>query len=396
MMHEPPTRVLFLSDKPGHPDGVTHGAATYFVQVLPRLAQSNVELTVCFFQESDGTARELRALGIEPVILKRRNCNPRLRHDLTELIASHGIHVIHAVGARCALMAQLAARATGCRCILHFHDTEQAGVVPRLLQRSLMSSVDAAIGATRQICDLVQRNPGVPRERMHWLPNGIDVSPFGGEQFETRRQVRCELDVPMDSRVMGVIGRFSPRKDHAAAIRALASVREAGTDAVLVLVGDGPERARCEALASQLEVADWVHFPGQRRNVGEMLQAMDVLVVPSPGQEGLPYAGIEALAAGRPIVGYADGGVRDLVIHETTGLLVTPGDEDELTDRLIELLSDQRKREQLSEGARRHARQFKVDRHVPRLLGLYRRVLELPDASAHEPDPTPSCTPRSA
>jgi len=152
-------------------------------------------------------------------------------------------------------------------------------------------------------------------------------------------------------------------------------------EAILVLVGEGETRRRCEALVRELGLERCVKLVGQRSNMPEVLAALDVVAMPSMFGEGLPYAAIEALAAGRPVVGFPTAGIPEVVVDGETGLLVPPGDVDGLAQALIRVLGDDELRERMSVGARKDAQRFTIARHVDSLIAIYRELLTTPSAS---------------
>src|SRR5690606_26986428 len=137
-------------------------------------------------------------------------------------------------------------------------------------------------------------------------------------------------------------------------------VQQAVPDAELVIVGDGPLRARHEAEAASLgvrcrfvgvqtpdEVRDWM-----RRSA--VLCAPSV-VTPSGNAEGLPITILEAHATGLPVVAFPSGGSAEGIVHGETGWVAPPGDEAALSEYLTALLGDQERRARFSAAARTHA-----------------------------------------
>lgn len=175
---------------------------------------------------------------------------------------------------------------------------------------------------------------GVPAERIEVIPNGVDQArfPYAGE--DERRRARKSLGVPTGSRVVLCMGSLSIEKRVDLAIRAVASLDEAP---LLLVVGDGPERAFLERLASDL-LGDRAVFAGPTHDPWEALAACDVVAIPSD-TEGHPAVAIEAGLAGRPVVASRVGGVPEVVLDGLTGALVEPGDHAELAAVLARFLS---------------------------------------------------------
>jgi glycosyltransferase involved in cell wall biosynthesis len=385
-----PMRVLFLSDHLGYPGGVIHGATTYFQQVLPRLAKDpGVTLTCCFLRGYHDAVKDLSGAGVEPIFLDRSKWDPRALFDLVQLIHRHRIQLVHAAGMKGMILARIAARWTGARCLVHFHDVQQpsAGVVA--VQRCLARWTDAAVGVSRDTCDVAIDRFNLDARHVHRLHNAKDLSPYKNVPASARSEMRKALSLPSTAPVLAMVGRFSPVKDHPAAIEAMQTVRAALPEARLVLIGDGPERKRCEAMARAKGLTESVHFLGQRRDVPHLLAAADGLVMPS-GPEGLPFAVIEALACGVPVVAYRHGGLPEMIEHDQSGLLVPPNNRAALAEALTHLLSNEPLRQRLSEGAKKRAAMFDIEYHIARLLALYQQVIG--KATQRRPMPSPQAS----
>jgi glycosyltransferase involved in cell wall biosynthesis len=129
------------------------------------------------------------------------------------------------------------------------------------------------------------------------------------------------------------------------------------------LVGVGEAREKVEARAAALGLADRIRFLGWRRDVDAILAAADALVLPSLANECLPYAILEAMAHGLPVIGTDVAGIPEEVADGQTGFVVAPGDATALADRLGRLAADPQLRRALGEaGRRRVTSEFSLDR----------------------------------
>jgi glycosyltransferase involved in cell wall biosynthesis len=195
---------------------------------------------------------------------------------------------------------------------------------------------------------------GVPAHKVAVVPNFLDDSAFDlAPQAETA--LRRELGIDAATLLVGCVARLSRIKGHDTLLRAFAALA-AERPAVLVLLGDGEERAALEALAASLGVADRVRFTGMRSNAVNLHQGLDVSVLASYA-EGFPNAVIEAMAVGVPVVATAVGGVRDAVADGETGYVVPPRDVDALAAALRRLADDAEKRRRYGREGRRRAMQ---------------------------------------
>jgi glycosyltransferase involved in cell wall biosynthesis len=156
---------------------------------------------------------------------------------------------------------------------------------------------------------------------------------------------------------------------------AFKSLRDSGVDAVLCMVGDGPDRLPLEQRAQELGVARNTVFLGYQEDVAPFYAAFDVLVLPS-GNEGTPVTVIEALAAERPVVATRVGGVPAVVGDGEDGFLAASGDVDGLAHGLAELARDPGLRERLGRhGAERMRERYSAGRMVDEIDALYQRLL---------------------
>jgi glycosyltransferase involved in cell wall biosynthesis len=148
------------------------------------------------------------------------------------------------------------------------------------------------------------------------------------------------------------------------------------------MVGYGPEEARLRALAAGLGMGDAVMFLGRRRDVPEVLRALDVFAV-SSDFEGSPLAVIEAMAAGVPVVSTRVGGIPDIVGGEGCAALVPPRDPGRLAQALLDLLGNPVRRAEMARRARaRVAARYAFETVVERWQALYRELAEAAGISA--------------
>lgn len=368
-----PLRVLFLSDHLGHASGRIHGVTTYFLETLPAFDRTRVEPTLCILKPHHRAAAHFAAAGIQPIFLGRTKWDPRSFLDLIRLLRRREIDLLHVSGEKSLLLGRLAARLTGRPAIAHFHDTLPAPSWMRAVQRRLGPWTAAAVAVSEWVRDWAITEMALPPERIKVLHNGHNVGRFASPGPDARARVRRELDAGSATPIIGVIGRIDPIKGQTFMIRAMPRVLERRPGTLLVLVGDGSERMRCEKLVRKLGIGPAVRFLGQREDVPDLLAALDVVAMPSLS-EALPYVALEAAAAGRPVVAFRTGGIPELVLHEETGLLVPARDQAALADSLCRILENAELRRTLGEHGRAYAQHFTVDRHIRGLEALYAQV----------------------
>jgi glycosyltransferase involved in cell wall biosynthesis len=219
---------------------------------------------------------------------------------------------------------------------------------------------------------------GVRPERIRVLHNSIDTAKVMDEGAkEEALALKARMGIAEGEKVILTVGRLSREKGHADLIAALGAFKDMRPAARvrLVVVGDGPERAKIEKIAAQLGVGPLVVWAGQVGNVGPYYAMADLLALPSHS-EGSPNVLLEAMAARVPVVATSVGGVPEIVTHEESALLVPPREPAAMADSIDRILKDGGLGRGLSDRA--HSRVVK--RHSPEarlqsLLEIYRELM---------------------
>src|SRR5688572_11276944 len=259
--------------------------------------------------------------------------------QLARLIRRERPHIVVGLLFWAYVAATIAARAARVPVVLttrlslgHFKEQRPTLLAIERLVNRLTDRVVANAEAVRQ--DAI-RQERLPPEKVIVIRNGVEMSRFR----ERGDSVRHELGLPAGAIAVGVIANLIHYKGHAFFIDAWTDVVARHPGTVAVLVGDGPLRAALEERARANGVADSVRFLGTRRDVPQVLAALDLVAHPSL-EEGSANAILEALAAAKPVVATAVGGNVEAILHERTGLLVPPSDAPALARALCRLIED--------------------------------------------------------
>lgn len=213
---------------------------------------------------------------------------------------------------------------------------------------------------------------GLPAEKFEVIPNAVEPPPA---MLATREEICRELGVPSSSRLIGAVCRLWPQKRVKDLIWAADLLKVVRNDVHLVILGDGPQRARLEKFRGQVRIEDRVHFLGHRGDVPRWLPHFDLLWLASE-YEGMPNAILEAMAVGLPVVATDIPGNRDLVVPGETGLLVPVGDRAALAREAQRILDHPDLASRMSAAARIRAKtEFSVSRMIERYAQLYARLL---------------------
>jgi glycosyltransferase involved in cell wall biosynthesis len=255
----------------------------------------------------------------------------------------------------------------------------------RRTERALARHTNRLVAVSPQVRDDLVGFGVAPESKFSVIRLGIDL-PARVASLGDRAALRRLFGVPETTYVVGWVGRMTGIKRLDDTIRAFARLRDSGVDARLCLVGDGPDRAAVEGQLTELGIARETLLPGYQRDIGSYLAFFDTLLLTSEN-EGTPVVAIEALAAGRPVVATAVGGVPDVVSHGHDGLLTEVGDIDALAAALGRLAADPELRHQMGEAGReRTLPRYAVSRLVDDVDSLYRELLS--DSGLAQPPPS--------
>lgn len=221
----------------------------------------------------------------------------------------------------------------------------------------------------------------VPEDRIRLIPHGIDtalcespVDPLAQERL------RAQAHLPPDAPVIGTVARLVPSKGVDQLIRSLPEIRASVPDARLLIVGDGSERRRLEALASAGGVREAVHFAGALRETRTALSLMRVVVFLPAEQEGFGLSLLEAMASGRPLVAVRRGGGAPWVLDQAgIGSLVEPDDVHGLAAAVTRWLQDGEAAHREAGNARAVVKaRYSLDRMVDAVEAVYREIVRSP------------------
>jgi glycosyltransferase involved in cell wall biosynthesis len=313
----------------------------------------------------------LRALGVPVTVLPLPPIRPwratavawTLRR-LRSLIARERVVVVHAHGGRGAFYAGLATWRRAPAVIWHARTADRDPWLDPILIR-LADVVVANSGAT------ADRFRAWPRARVLVVPNGVDVGRFAPRAPDAA--LRRALGLPPDAPVIGYFGRLEHGKGPDVLVAAAERLELKMPGAVLLVVGEGPLRAWLAARARARGVR--AVFAGQRDDVPALLRLCDVVAVPSR-QEAFGRILVEAMATEVPVVASAVGGIPEVCVDGTTGLLVPPDDPDALTTALASTLTDTRATQTRVRAACADVRaRFDIGVHAARVHAVYERLL---------------------
>jgi glycosyltransferase involved in cell wall biosynthesis len=354
------------------------GAQEYFLRMVAHIDSSRFQITVCCLAERGRLVPDVESLGIRVLCLDM----PGFRDDLplliklARLIRHHNAHVVYThLYSRASVYGRVAATLVRTPIIVvgEYGYGRLRSLKKRMLDRGLARFTDRFIAVSKAVKEHICREQGIMPDKVSVIYPGIDPEHF--LNVKHREAVRQELGIPFDVPVVGTVARLAPEKGLADLIGATARIRQVVPGTRLMLVGDGPSRPELEQRVGGMGLCDVIHFTGIRRDIPDVLQAMDVFALPSL-REGLPKAILEAMAAGLPVVATAVGGIPEVVEYDVTGFLVPPRDIDALTLNICRLLENSALRVAMGQRGRARVQQhFTARRAADQTQELYLSLL---------------------
>lgn len=349
------------------------GAETHLLMLLPALAARGIDVRLIVLEDPGHTvdgfcdALSSRGIAVERMRAPRR-VDPRLARDLTRRVRALAPDVLHTHLVHADLYGLLVAWRPGIAAISSRHDNNpfRRRPVVRWLNRQAVRRADRVIAISRAVAEFVVTVEGADPSRVAVVPYGLDpqdVAAPPGSDLAGRRAV------------IGFVGRLEEQKGVDVLLDAVARLRSRHAPARLRIVGDGSLRRRLEDRAARLGLGAAVEFAGWIPNAAATMAHCDVVAVPSRW-EGFGLVALEAMAAGKPVVASGVDGLREIVVHGETGLLVPPGNIGALAAALEEVLIDPGRAARFgAAGRRRLLAEFTVGRMVDATLEVYREAL---------------------
>lgn len=238
--------------------------------------------------------------------------------------------------------------------------------IQRALDRWTCIYVANSLSTKRWVID----NEGVPPGRVTVVNNGFDLASLPQDPRQAREQSRPALGLASDAPVVVIVANLRPVKDHVTFLRAAQVVLRSKPACRFLVVGDGEERPRLEALAAELGLTHAVSFLGPRRDVPRLLALSDIGVLSSLS-ESFSNALVEYLVSGLPVVATDVGGAREAIDDGVNGYVVPVGDSAAFGKRVLEILNSGRASQMGRESQRRGRELFSLKNMVHNFEELY-------------------------
>lgn len=301
--------------------------------------------------------------------------------SLWRLLIRERPYIVHTHTSKAGILGRFAAKLAGVPIIIHRpHGHVFYGHFGPLISKFFLLTERLMARITDQMVALTQaeKNDHIALsvfspEKIATIHSGVDVDRYMNVQVNIAEK-RKELGLNSKGLVVGTVGWLLPIKGPVHLLRAMPYVWENHPETSLIFVGKGDLEKGLKEEVHRMGVWDKVKFLGWRDDIPEIMQVLDVFVLPSLN-EGMGRVLVEAMAAGKPVVASSVGGILDLVKEGQNGFLAEPGDEKGLAIAIKNLLEDKKMRDEMGKRGREMARGFSVENMIEKIDVLYESLL---------------------
>jgi glycosyltransferase involved in cell wall biosynthesis len=306
----------------------------------------------------------------------RQNGSRYLARRIREYVSIHEVRIVHTHTPRTRLTTAMALVALpqtahlATEHLLYAPRDRRWGLVHTILDRLTLYPVDHVVTVSQRMQRQLEALPGLNDKRITAIQNAIDCTSY----FEPEQRDPCRLEFGLspESQVIGYAGRIDKVKRLDLLLECFPKVLDEYPWAHLMIIGEGGQRPKLEALAGSLGISEAVIWTGFRQDMPRLLAAMDVYVQPSVN-EGLSLSILEAMAARKAVIATDVGGAQEMFTDQKTGVLIPPGSSAAIGAAVVDLLNNPDKQDALAQAARDHVVQ---EFDVQRMVEGYRCVYE--------------------
>jgi sugar transferase (PEP-CTERM/EpsH1 system associated) len=367
-----PIKILHIVDSLGI-GGLENGV----INLINRTCMSGFVHTICCLRKRGPMMHRITRPNVEVISMESRGRDYLMPFRLKKLIGSRHPDIVHTRNWG-TVDGIIGAWMAGVKGIIHgehgrdLADSAGTNYKRNLFRRILSTKTRCFVTVSRDLAAWLQNTVKVPQKKIITVINGVDTKNF--IPASDKAAMKLALGFDPTGPLVGTVGRLDPIKNYRVLIKAMQGIKQRNMKAHCVIIGDGPEKDRLEAMAT--ETPGLVTLAGSQDNVTDYLQAMDIFVLPSLS-EGISNTLLEAMASGLAIVTTAVGGNLELIEDRVHGCLVPADSTIELQERIHHLLKEPEERKRLGENARiRCEKEFTLNRMAMEYENLYKRVYD--------------------
>jgi glycosyltransferase involved in cell wall biosynthesis len=368
----PRLNIVHVCDHLGWEGSRMHGVKRLFAWMIPRFNRDRFHVSLVSLRRRDLSEDTLEQSGVDVSYLGRHKFDPRTYPELLRLLKRKDAHVVHMHGYGATTFGRLCAWRLGVPAILHEHANHtDTPWFQKVADRVLAPHTDLAIAVSESTAAFTVRARLMPPERTRVVYLGSPLDEFARVRTaDERAAARASLGIEPSTVAVGTVTRLMPSKGNEYLVEAVPDIVRRHPHVRVFIVGEGELQAPLQAQAQALGLGDRLVFVGFRRDVAEVLTALDLVVFPSLW-EGTPLTAFEALAAGKPIVATDADGLLDILTDRHDALVVPRRNAAALAAAVCELIEQPPLSARLAAGAAHTGAQYDIAAFVRKMERLY-------------------------
>ena len=326
------------------------GMKTHFLSLAKGLSAQGINvIALCNFNESSKRIMEDAGIHVIPFKISQ-TINPIsdiiVFCRIVFLIKKNRPDILHCHGFKAGLLGRAACLITGVLSLYTVHNFVTYGrcklsrKLIHSLEKWMAGKTDAIICVSNAIKKSLTENMGLEKNKLKVIRNSISEWPI-----TDREKIRKSYNIEKDKFLIGSVARLIPSKGIDILLKAVPDILDENPGIRLMIVGSGPEEIKLKRLAAELGIESKVIFTGSVADIHNYYSAFDIFVLPTLS-EGLGITILEAMSFGLPVLASAAGGITEVITHERNGILIEPGDINELRTALQFLLDNPAKAKQ--------------------------------------------------
>lgn len=349
------------------------GLEKVVISLVSGLDRNRFEPIICCLSSHRDMVHELERQRIKTVFLNRKDnvVAPFLPFRLASIFRKEKIKIVHTHNLAGYLYGVTAAILARTPVVIHTQHGRSSpnDVLVNFIRRILSWKVNRIIAVAEILKKQLIEYSRITAEKIVTVPNGVEDRFFEGNG--NKLKLRKEFGFRKDDKLVGIIARLDPVKDHKTLLYSFSKVLHRVKDSKLIIVGDGQERAPLERLARELKIENHVFFLGVRTDISTILSMLDVFTLTSEW-EGMSLILIEAMASSLPIVATDVGGNPELIHNMVNGILVPPSHPNRLSEMITKVLENKvQARKMGTMGRRFFEEKYTIDKTISAYQEIY-------------------------
>lgn len=317
------------------------GAENLILAMVKNMDRTRYNASICCISHAGVLAAEFEKMGVRVLslgLMKKKGWDGKIITAIEDVIKNEHIDVLHTHLYHANLFGSLAAKHCKTPSVMSIQNTySHHKLHRRILNWYVSRFVRTIIVGSEDIKRDVMKNDWVASSKITVIDNCVDLDVIKSKV--SREEMREQLSIPEGAVVLGTIGRLEEQKGHRFLIQALKLLCESEIQFFLVLVGEGKKRDELERLVEELSLQERVMFLGTRTDIGDLLMAMDIFIMPSLW-EGLSLSMLTAMAAEKPVIATNVGGVKKVLGDDEYGLVIESGKPEAIVYAIEKILND--------------------------------------------------------